>query len=613
MIIKAGTYRFNDVLTFPIEETEMGASFEFILPDIDFDGVINVYGHAISLMGADGYGILVYSITTSADPNTTGVLVYNNETDLKWNIANKQYPFFSEGYGQIITVTADTEVDDTFGTWFTENTQMLIKAGTYRWNDTIGSSIEVERGDVDLPFVINTNASIDGISLAFECFGIAVIEGGIIYTTEIEGETIELPCYVPEWSWNLLNIVFCFPECYGQIITITEDKYVPTNFGLWATSNWKPYTQQKKYALDRLDTLIVGSIPNTSYSLALMVRIVTKDNITYLVGDTLATVWGIGKVENAVIRSYVRGVPVVEIATEAAFGNYDIKSLYIPPTIQEIGGYAFHNCRNLTSVTFGGFVTQWHDRFNWEDIIVSDGGINASTPVTEVVCYDGVVELGTVELSGIWVFRDGIVYDPRYDIEQDVNFTTTNENGDSVTYNHMYFKSTGAWGDPYYLNYGYYEGGTLRYIEVYSSMSLEGWYYASDRIIDFGTEPQTVTKTFYNWLTGNAKPSAEITDLTNTTWYVPSGWSATAGYGIYKVYFLIPEKNADTIWDELSLGYAARTYGKTTEANSICCLLSNSDRGTITSSSSFTITITGGTDATNPDLIAWLQEYGELQ
>lgn len=105
----------------------------------------------------------------------------------------------------------------------------------------------------------------------------------------------------------------------------------------------------------------------------------------------------------------------------------------------------------------------------------------------------------------------------------------------------------------------------------------------------------------------------KITDLTGTTWYVPSGWSATAGYGIYKVYFLIPEKNANTIWDELSLGYASRTYGKTTEANSICCLLSNSDRGTITSSSSFTITITGGTDVTNPDIIAWLSENGELQ
>jgi len=111
--------------------------------------------------------------------------------------------------------------------------------------------------------------------------------------------------------------------------------------------------------------------------------------------------------------------------------------------------------------------------------------------------------------------------------------------------------------------------------------------------------------------------SNNITDLTGTTWYVPSGWEATAGYGVFSIDILNLDTNLTGIG--MLIGYGSYVpndnddgFKPLPEENAII-------GGAVMSAihvsflESFTIKITGGADATNPKLIAWLSEYGELQ
>lgn len=112
-----------------------------------------------------------------------------------------------------------------------------------------------------------------------------------------------------------------------------------------------------------------------------------------------------------------------------------------------------------------------------------------------------------------------------------------------------------------------------------------------------------------------------ITDLTNTTWVVPAGWSAAAGYGRFY------DINYDFDWEyEERIGYLSALFigysgppnfesdqydSFTTPKSDLITTWSGGD--TVKSSNSFTITFTGGTDVTNPSLISWLEANGECQ
>ena len=113
-----------------------------------------------------------------------------------------------------------------------------------------------------------------------------------------------------------------------------------------------------------------------------------------------------------------------------------------------------------------------------------------------------------------------------------------------------------------------------------------------------------------------------ITDLTNTTWVVPAGWSATAGLvqanitgSVLCEYLAAGEIDLNTEIGNtytFAIGYGGR--GSTPTADKI--YISTSGYGdpltySLPSSEEFTITITGGADATNPTLITWLETYSE--
>lgn len=97
-----------------------------------------------------------------------------------------------------------------------------------------------------------------------------------------------------------------------------------------------------------------------------------------------------------------------------------------------------------------------------------------------------------------------------------------------------------------------------------------------------------------------------ITDLTNTTWYVHGGWTATAGYGRYAIYGKIETYDKASSFNLLNIGYVSM------DASSNSIYVDNGVDGFYFSHTFFTITFESGTDITNPKLIAWLSQYGTL-
>lgn len=116
---------------------------------------------------------------------------------------------------------------------------------------------------------------------------------------------------------------------------------------------------------------------------------------------------------------------------------------------------------------------------------------------------------------------------------------------------------------------------------------------------------------------------ATITDLTNTTWYIPAGWSTEADVGQFNVYgsmtiALSSETVIDRNFINLHLGYyierdANHTgYNYIPAENSMAIVIDTSASTWISNASGYSVTFTGGTDATDEKLIAWLEANGEL-
>lgn len=122
MLIKAGTYRFNDVLSAPSSPNaviEQTVNF-----NVDVENVL-------------GDGLEYTAFCTSIHVESAGVSLYvSSVIPENADLSNKQYAlyFFEDvGYGvgwlpyygdkvQTITIPKDTDTTDEFGVWFTANT-----------------------------------------------------------------------------------------------------------------------------------------------------------------------------------------------------------------------------------------------------------------------------------------------------------------------------------------------------------------------------------------------------------------------------------------------------------------------------------------------------------
>lgn len=99
-----------------------------------------------------------------------------------------------------------------------------------------------------------------------------------------------------------------------------------------------------------------------------------------------------------------------------------------------------------------------------------------------------------------------------------------------------------------------------------------------------------------------------ITDLTNTTWNIPAGWTCSAGYGTFSIEGNI---NDDYFQGGVKFGKGNWNGDEFPNAsNSIAYWTTDGSVAYFSSSTPLTIVITGGTDATNTKLISWLEANG---
>ena len=236
--IYAGTYRWNDVIA--RIEHDFNIPIKFQCEPVIIEGIeIRDYIGIMTYFDDDVFR-LVY--ITADEYNNIPVPVY--ETSLSgdsknWNAANIQYTdSFPQGFGQTFTITEDTEVDDTFYTCFTSNTTMLIKAGTYRWNDVLS---DIPNIDVSINFTtpiissgdasVGSWSSITGAKDSLTSF--------LAYGNSDEVNLTVYSEYTTEKYWSAGHSLYgeVIPIGYGQIITVTEDTYVPVYFGAWFVCN----------------------------------------------------------------------------------------------------------------------------------------------------------------------------------------------------------------------------------------------------------------------------------------------------------------------------------------------------------------------------------------
>lgn len=286
--IKAGTYRFNDVLTHiggdNTQDFTIPIKFTCVLnlPDLNTGivtpTIMQYVGICQEPSGLGAVGSLGY--ISSFDPWSNEYMCHSGITwktnyisreiiesgyqagEISETAYNNAIAFLESGgqiYGrdlQTITVHADTEVSDEFSAWFTANTieMKTLKAGTYKFEELFTPiNYKQEDGGTRLDKV-NINFTVDPPSLGMtvHCTAICLITSNVT------------PTYNADKAWYFVNRIDYYladefaamvgsdhvtvmtddgwsPIFAGaDVITVTEDTEVSDEFGKWFNSNVKP-------------------------------------------------------------------------------------------------------------------------------------------------------------------------------------------------------------------------------------------------------------------------------------------------------------------------------------------------------------------------------------
>ena len=223
--------------------------------------------------------------------------------------------------------------------------------------------------------------------------------------------------------------------------------------------------------------------------------------------------------------------------------------------------------------------------------------------------------MAITDLTGTkWVLNEY----PPYSGLLDTTFTL-NFNSNSNSYNSLYIDQDGANEENYYITLRY--GSTRVYFEgVYDLNTVDDttyWIDSAYRLIEITGGTDATNATLIAWLQANAT-QVEVTDLTGTTWYlnqtIPAGrangnigtksFNFTSNYmsfigfnngqgGNYNVLYYVKE-------NESIAAYSQKYIPPLTSP-------------TWADEAYRTISITSGTDVTNPDLIVWLTNNATYQ
>lgn len=233
---------------------------------------------------------------------------------------------------------------------------------------------------------------------------------------------------------------------------------------------------------------------------------------------------------------------------------------------------------------------------NFQDIVITSG-----TDVTNTNLISWLESNATQVQSiskTVWYFNEHPlkVSPTRYDITFTSNGTTYTKIGNHYTSTYLYD-----------LNYYYAESGVMHTIYVYEStedaseVGLGAWSDPNYRTIIITDGTDTVNGSFISWLEASAT-QIQLSDLTNTTWYFNSTITGITSPDYINAYLDFEVNNQTRHFIFGSNGVIQYSNVVDNRQTDIIQAYSNSWYN----ESYRTITITGGQDATNPDIIFWM-------
>lgn len=362
-VIKAGTYRFNDVPTINSDVNRLGSLLAISLPFsiVVDDGGITIVDEPAYFKGLSvGYNP---NIIQYVDIDNSAVAYYF-EGEPGWDIlylsAIYEYGVDNpklKGYGQTITVLEDTEVDETFATWFTENTEPVGAEATPAVSITYkGEKIELSAGDIATlhiggkklteDLVIKAN-EVSGGSSGGSCSGNHIIEVETLPTENID-ESALYKCdekYHKYFSKQFTDLVVSVPE-NGTVTPIYKMANADSAYFKYIYVDTKPEVPKKSedglylYYVEDEDDVFAYLYVTTSESYDW----ITAETLFYLYfgitipfkglvsDDTLATELGLYAIGSAGWKTYVAPTNGITIKENGTFDvtNYETVDVDAP-------------------------------------------------------------------------------------------------------------------------------------------------------------------------------------------------------------------------------------------------------------------------------------------
>ena len=412
-IIKAGTYRFNDMLSAPSAQLEQDIDFTV---NVEFEGQSYFVSCGAMAPGLTG---------PNADLADLQYLFVASEPDLgcspdgNWGYV---YDASAEGWhfpSQTVTIPNNSEVSAEFYEWFTTNTKPVLASIHYN-GFTIASltggdtaTLKCKGMKMEDDVVVEV-AEVSGCGTAVATkkdVNFYDYDGTLLYSYTVEEAQAlsELPA-LPErpglicqgWNWSLENIkahnralnvgaTYTTDDGTTRIyITLQEGRTSPM-LGVCPNGivivDWGDGTESD--VLTGTDISTVQWTPNHEYTKPgdYVIRL-TVDGTMGLAGSSSANAYACilrygpnsdkrnTAYQNA-IQKIELGNGVTRIGGYAFYYCYSLASITIPNGVTYIGGNAFYYCTSLASITFPDGVTSIPDNafyycYSLASIIIPD-------------------------------------------------------------------------------------------------------------------------------------------------------------------------------------------------------------------------------------------------
>ena len=400
-----------------------------------------------------------------------------------------EWESFFEG-AQSISFPTEQTVSKEFYNWFVANTTKVSSTtlkGQWKFNDVVNIA---NRYPYDT--YIEFTAGDDSFThLMMEDWGI--YDNGYPYIFAFYGGKGDF--IAAKWE-NSSKFSWLRPEC--QIVNFGDsEQYVSTEFYNWFIVNAKPYENT------------TTPEPPTG----------TTEPESPLV--PISGVWTINSSPARLTDMEEINQTVNFTSNNTKYTIFNIKNV-LAEGIMEIVTLYYKTSSASTNVYAQGYM-------NWSNSTYKTVDFGTTEQMVTQEFYDWMVANATkapsYELSGTWEFNNSINF-PSKNITQNINFTLTD-----IATNCKSMYAGSGWNLVCHYVEPTQSGSTA------TTINYDGSWYISNKTVDFGLTPQTVSQEFYEWFTANAKLVDTTPKQLSGVWEWNSNLITTASIPYEKINF----------------------------------------------------------------------------